>query len=102
MEENKVLKMNIIITKHSRRRRKHQKIIDKDLLIDFIKQIDELFFISHKENNIYKVGYRNKIAIIKKSNNALVLITVRGFEKDNFKIDNIDLKLLVVTDRKKS
>ena len=92
--------MNIIITKHSRQRRKYQKIIDEELLIAFIKQIDELFFISHKENDIYKVGYRNKIAIIKKNNNALVLITIRGFEKDNFRIDGLELKLSVVTDKK--
>ena len=92
--------MNIVITKHSRQRRKHQKIIDKELLIAFIKQIDELFFISCKENNLYKVGYRNKIAIIRKNNNDLILITVRGFEKDSFKIDGLELKLSVVTDRK--
>lgn len=92
--------MNIIITKHSRQRRKHQKIIDKELLIAFVKQIDELFFISDKENNIYKIGYRNKIAIIKKNNNVLVLITIRGFEKDNFRIDGLELKLSVVTEKR--
>lgn len=91
------MNLQIVITQHSRQRRKYHKIIDKELLIDFVKQIDKIFHISHKENNVYKVGYRNKVAIIKKSNTALILITVRGFEKENFKIDNINLKLSVAT-----
>ena len=76
-------------------RRNHHKITDKEILIDFVIQIDKVFFISEKQNAIYKVGYRNKIAIIKKNHNSLVLITVRGFEKENFKIDNLDLKLQI-------
>lgn len=76
-------------------RRNHHKITDKEILIDFVIQIDKVFFISEKQNAIYKVGYRNKIAIIKKNDNSLVLITVRGFEKENFKIDNLDLKLQI-------
>ncbi len=87
--------MKIIITQHSMQRRKHHKIIDKEILIDFVKQIDKVFFISEKQNATYKVGYRNKIAIINKNDNSLVLITVRGFEKENFKIDNLDLKLQI-------
>lgn len=77
-------------------RRNHHKITDKEILIDFVIQIDKVFFISEKQNAIYKVGYRNKIAIIKKNDNSLVLITVRGFEKENFKIDNLDLKLQII------
>lgn len=76
-------------------RRNHHNITDKEILIDFVIQIDKVFFISEKQNAIYKVGYRNKIAIIKKNDNSLVLITVRGFEKENFKIDNLDLKLQI-------
>lgn len=88
--------MKIIITPHSMQRRNHHKITDKEILIDFVIQIDKVFFISEKQNAIYKVGYRNKIAIIKKNDNSLVLITVRGFEKENFKIDNLDLKLQII------
>lgn len=43
-------------------RRNHHKITDKEILIDFVIQIDKVFFISEKQNAIYKVGYRNKIA----------------------------------------
>lgn len=57
---------NIIISKHAIQRREHYTPIDKDILINLVKQIDDKFVISRKENNIYKIGHKNTIAIIKK------------------------------------
>ena len=39
------MNLQIVITQHSRQRRKHHKIIDKELLIDFVKQTDKIFHI---------------------------------------------------------
>ncbi|MFW2378807.1 hypothetical protein ACN4FU_00365 [Aliarcobacter butzleri] len=83
----------IIISKHAIQRREHQNPIDKDILINLVKQIDDKFAISQKENNKYKIGYRNTVAIIKKTDDALILVTAYGFEKYDFKIDDIKLKV---------
>ena len=57
---------NLIISKHAIQRREHQNPIDKDILINLVKQIDDKFGISKKkENNKYKIGFRNIVAIIK-------------------------------------
>ena len=85
----------IIISKHAIQRREHQNPIDKDILINLVKQIDDKFAISKKENNKYKIGYKNTVAIIKKTDDALILITAYCFEKYDFKIDNINLKVSI-------
>lgn len=84
---------NIIISKHAIQRREHYTPIKKDILINLVKQIDDKFDISKKENNIYKIGHKNTIAIIKKTDNALILITAYFFDKYDYKIDNINLKI---------
>jgi hypothetical protein len=83
----------IIISKHAIQRRENHNPIDKDILINLVEQIDDKFAISIKENNKYKIGYRNTVAIIKKTDDALILVTAYGFEKYNFKIDEIKLKV---------
>ena len=85
----------IIISKHAIQRREHQNPIDKDILINLVKQINDKFAISKKENNKYKIGYKNTVAIIKKTDDALILITAYCFEKYDFKIDNINLKVSI-------
>ena len=47
----------IIISKHAIQRREHYNPIDKDILINLVKQIDDKFAISKKENNIYKISH---------------------------------------------
>ncbi len=86
---------NIIISKHAIQRREHYTPIKKDILINLVKQIDDKFDISKKENNIYKIGHKNTIAIIKKTDDALILITSYFFHKYDYKIDNINLKVCV-------
>ena len=49
----------IIISRHAIQRRKHQNPIDKDILVNLVKQIDDKFGISKKENNKYKIGTKN-------------------------------------------
>ena len=87
--------IKIIISKHAIQRREHQNPIDKDILINLVKQIDDKFAISIKENNKYKIGYRNTVAIIKKTDDALILVTAYCFEKYDFKIDDIKLKVSI-------
>ena len=41
---------NIIISKHAIQRREHYTPIEKDILINLVKQIDDKFAISKKEN----------------------------------------------------
>jgi hypothetical protein len=86
-------KTKIIISNHAIQRRENYNPIDKDILINLVKQIDNKFAISQKENNKYKIGYRNTVAIIKKIDDALILVTAYGFEKYDFKIDDIKLKV---------
>ena len=97
MDSNNQIK--IIISKHAIQRREHQNPIDKDILINLVKQIDDKFAISIKENNKYKIGCRNIVAIIKKTDDALILITAYCFEKYDFKIDNINLKVSVAVSK---
>ena len=89
----------IIISKHAIQRREHQNPIDKNILINLVKQIDDKFAISKKENNKYKVGYKNTVAIIKKTDDALILITAYFFHKYDYKIDNINLKISVAVSK---
>jgi hypothetical protein len=89
---NLVNQIKIIISKHAIQRREHYTPIEKDILINLVKQIDDKFTISKKENNIYKIGHKNTIAIIKKTDNALILITAYFFDRYDYKIDNINLK----------
>ena len=89
----------IIISKHAIQRREHQNPINKDILINLVKQIDDKFGISKKENNKYKIGFRNIVAIIKKTDDTLVLITAYCFEKYDYKIDNIKLKVSIAVSK---
>lgn len=89
----------IIISKHSIQRREHQNPVDKDILINLVKQINNEFNISEKENNKYKIGFRNTVAIIKKTDDALILITAYCFEKYDYKIDNINLKVSIAVSK---
>ena len=59
--------MNISISKHAIKRRKHYTVIDKNILINLVKQIDEKYHISKKDNNLYKIAHKGAIAIIKKT-----------------------------------
>jgi hypothetical protein len=90
---------NIIISKHAIQRREHYNPIDKDILINLVKQIDDRFAISKKENNKYKIGYKNTIAIIEKKDDSLILITSYFFHKYDYKIDNINLKVSVAVSK---
>jgi hypothetical protein len=89
----------IIISKHAIQRRDHYNPINKDILINLVKQIDDKFAISKKENNKYKIGYKNTVAIIKKTDDALILITAYFFHKYDYKIDNINLKVSIAVSR---
>ena len=89
----------IIISRHAIQRRKHQKSIDKDILINLVKQIDDKFGISKKENNKYKIGTKNIVAIIKKIDDTLILVTAYCFEKYEYKIDNINLKVSIAVSK---
>lgn len=96
---NQLRKNKIIISEHAIQRREHQNPINKDILIELVKQIDNKFNISKKENNKYKIGFRNTVAIIEKKDESLVLITAYGFEKYDYKIDNINLKVSVAVSK---
>lgn len=87
--------IKIIISKHAIQRREHYTPIKKNILINLVKQIDDKFAISKKENNRYKISYKNTIAIIKKTDDALILITAYFFDKYNYEIDNINLEVSV-------
>ena len=50
-------------------------------LIYFIKK----FNLNNEEDSTYKVRYKGMSAILKKERDKIVVITIRGFEKDNFK-----------------
>ena len=92
---NQIEQKNIIISKHAIQRRENHNPIDKDILINLVEQIDNKFNISIKENDKYKIGYRNTVAIIKKTDDALILVTAYDFEKYDFKIDDIKLKVSI-------
>lgn len=96
--------MNISISKHAIKRRKHYTPIEKNTLIDLVKQIDERYHISKKDNNSYKIVYRGAIAIIKKTDDSLFLVTAYGFKRYNYEIDDINFKVsiaLSIQERKK-
>ena len=93
------LNPKIIISKHSIQRREHYTPIDKNILINLVKQIDDKFAISKKENNKYKTGYQNTIAIIEKRDDSLILITSYFFHKYDYKIDNINLKVSIAVSK---
>lgn len=97
--------MNISISKHAIKRRKHYKPIEKDILIDLVKQIDEKYHISKRDNNSYKIAHNGAIAIIKKTDNSLLLVTAYGFKRYNYKVGNINFKVsiaLSIQERKKT
>jgi hypothetical protein len=89
----------IIISKHAIQRREHYNPINKDILINLVKQIDDKFAISKKENNKYKIAYQNTIAIIEKKDDSLILITSYFFHKYDYKIDNINLKVSIAVSK---
>lgn len=91
--------IKIIISKHAIQRREHYTPIDKDILINLVKQIDDKFAISKKENNRYKISHKNTIAIIEKTDDSLILITTYFFDKYDYKIDNINLKISVAVSK---
>lgn len=91
--------IKIIISKHAIQRREHYTPIDKDILINLVKQIDDKFAISKTENNIYKIGHKNTIAIIKKTDDSLILITAYFFDRYDYKIDNIKLKVSIAVSK---
>lgn len=96
--------MNISISNHALKRRKHYTPLDKKLLIDLVKQIDEKYNVSKKDNNSYKIAYNGAIAIIKKTDDSLLLVTAYGFKRYDYKIDNINFKVsiaLSIQERKK-
>lgn len=90
---------NIIISKHAIQRREHYSPIEKNILINLVKQIDDKFTISKKENNKYKISYKNTVAIIKKTDDSLIPITAYFFDKYDYKIDNINLKISVAVSK---
>lgn len=87
--------MNISISKHAIKRRKHYTVIDKNILINLVKQIDEKYHISKKDNNLYKIAYKGAIAIIKKTDTSIHLVTAYGFKKYDYKIDNMNFKISI-------
>lgn len=96
--------MNIAISKHAIKRRKHYKPIEKVILIDLVKQINEKYHISKRDDNLYKVAHNGAIAIIKKTDNSLLLVTAYGFKRYDYKISNINFKVsiaLSIQERKK-
>lgn len=97
--DTQINQKKIIISKHAIQRREHYTPIEKDILINLVKQIDDKFAISEKENNIYKIGHKNTIAIIKKTDDALILITAYFFDKYDYKIDNINLKVYIAVSK---
>ena len=97
--DTQINQKKIIISKHAIQRREHYNPIDKDILINLVKQIDDRFAISKKENNKYKIGYQNTIAIIEKKDDSLILITSYFFHKYDYKIDNINLKVSIAVSK---
>ncbi|RXK05384.1 hypothetical protein [Halarcobacter bivalviorum] len=96
--------MKISISNHALKRRKHYTPIDKDILIDLVKQIDEKYHISKRDNNSYKISHNGAIAIIKKAEDSLLLVTAYGFKRYDYRIDNINFKVsiaLSIQERKK-
>ncbi len=96
--------MKISISNHALKRRKHYTPIDKDILIDLVKQIDEKYHISKRDNNSYKIAHNGAIAIIKKTDDSLLLVTAYGFKRYDYKIDNINFNVsiaLSIQERKK-
>jgi len=96
--------MNISISKHAIKRRKHYTPIEKGILIDLVKQIDKKYHISKKDNNAYKIAHNGAIAIIKKTVDSLLLVTAYGFKRYDYKIGNINFKVSValsIQERKK-
>ncbi|AXX95698.1 hypothetical protein [Arcobacter ellisii] len=87
--------MKIIISKHAIKRRKHYLPINKDILIQLVKQIDDKYFISKRDDNAYKIGYKGAIAIIEKNENSLLLITAYGFQRFDYKIGNNKFKISI-------
>lgn len=87
--------MNISISKHAIKRRKHYQAIDENVLINLVNQIDKKYHISKKENNSYKIAHKGSIAIIKKTDECLFLVTAYGFKRYDYKIDNCEFKVSV-------
>lgn len=96
--------MKISISNHALKRRKYYAPVDKNILLDLVKQIDEKYHVSKKDNNAYKIAHNGAIAIIKKTDDSLLLVTAYGFTRYNYKIDNINFKVsiaLSIQERKK-
>lgn len=96
--------MKISISNHALKRRKRYTPVDENILLDLVKQMDEKYHISKKDNNAYKIAYNGAIAIIKKTDDSLLLITAYGFNRYDYKISNINFKVsiaLSIQERKK-
>lgn len=91
--------IKIIISRHAIQRREHYTPIEKNILINLVKQIDDKFAIFKKENNKYKIAHKNTVAIIKKTDDSLILITAYFFDKYDYKIENINLKVSVAVSK---
>lgn len=96
---NSTKSMKIIITKHAIQRREHREPIDKAILVNLVKQLEKQFLLSTRENNKYKISHRNTVAIIQKTDVALILITAYCFEKYDYNIENIPLKISIAIDK---
>lgn len=91
--------IKIIISRHAIQWREHYTPIEKNILINLVKQIDDKFAIFKKENNKYKIAHKNTVAIIKKTDDSLILITAYFFDKYDYKIENINLKVSVAVSK---
>lgn len=80
--------MNYILTKHSRQRRIHYDILEKEYLLNFLHLFSKVFDFNNLSEDIYKIYSGGDVAIVKKEKNNLILITFRGFKKE--KHNNIE------------
>lgn len=93
--------MKYIVTKHAQKRREHHALIPKEILINLLKNLDTQFEVYKKEDMNYKFFHKSKCAIVKKQKNTLVLITQRGFDKNDWIVDSSKLVCKPARDKEK-
>jgi hypothetical protein len=92
--------MNYIITKHARQRRKHHKIVDEKILLDLLEQLEIKYQLPNLPNNTYKIYHKGITAIVKKEDDALILITQRGFKSVDYSLGDIPFKITASQSKK--
>jgi hypothetical protein len=81
-------------------RRKHHSVTPKVVLEKLLKEIEAKYLISSLKDATYKIFSNGITAIIKKEQDALTMITQRGFKSLNYTLQDREFKVILTESKR--